>query len=114
VQGFCATVALELGEMAGRPRGEAMRDSVATAARERAQARALRVRLGCTLVLAAISSLVAGEGSASSRVVAAVTIVVAIAIECVLARRATAIAGSRKPCARREARREAARRAQVG
>jgi pimeloyl-ACP methyl ester carboxylesterase len=114
VQGFCATVALELGEMAGRPRGEAMRESVATAARDRARALALRVRLGCTLVLAAISSLVVGEGSTSSRVLAAATIAAAIAIRCVLARRAKAIAGSWAPCARREARREAARQAQVG
>lgn len=112
VQGFCATVALELGEMAGRPRDKRLHEAVASGARERARLLAQRVRVRGALALAAISAVIAGEGSVAALVVAAATIGAAIGLECVLARRAETIAAGWSPCAPRDARREAAR--QVG
>jgi hypothetical protein len=109
VQGFCATVALELAEMAGRPRANAMSDAVAAAATERERALALRVRVRCALVLAAVGAIAANGLEVAPLVVAAATIGAATAIECVLAKRAGATARAWTPCAQLRARLAAGR-----
>ncbi len=109
VQAFCASVVLELAEMAGRPCSAELHEAVATAAGQRAKALARRVWVRGALIIAAITAVAGNHARPMSLVVATATIAAAIALDRVLGDRAKVTARDWAPYARRRARAVVAR-----